>query len=94
MKKIKDTIYGFSVVIVALTNVLYLCMLFYNGISNVENYSIEGSSLFIYVLLSSIVILRYPVKICMRNIAQFLNNNTKQKKPQKITNKQNQKKAA
>lgn len=94
MKKIKDVIYSFSVIIVALTNVLYLCMLCYNGISNVEDYSIEGGSLFIYILLSSIVILRYPVKIWMQNMAQFLNDNTKQKKQQKITNKQNQKKAA
>jgi len=93
MKKIKDTICSFSVIIVALTNVLYLCMLCYNGISNVEDYSIEGGSLFVYVLLSSIVILRYPVKIWMQNAAQFLSDKTKQKKPQKII-KQNQKKAA
>lgn len=94
MKKIKDIICSFSVLVVALTNVMYLALICYNGISNVEDYSIEGGSLFIYVLLTTIVILRYPVKIWMQNTTQFLKDNTKQKKPQKITNKQNQKKAA
>ena len=80
MKKIKDTLYGFAVIMVAVTNLTYLVSVTYSGVANVDDYSIEGVGLFVYVILTSFILIRYPVKIWATNVVNFLKADMKKQK--------------
>ena len=62
MKKVKAIIYGVCNIWLLMICGLYTISLAYNGVEEVENYSLDGGLLTVTIISAWVVILRYPVK--------------------------------
>ncbi len=81
MKKVKDTIYGFCVVTLLITCVIYFAVVIYNGLSSIGDYSMNGVSLFLNQLFVGGLLIVGPVKrYITKTVARIKNERKKQNK--------------
>ena len=92
MKKVKDVFYGLCVIWLILVSGLYSVAILLDGLSRVENYSLDGGYLFMTIVAVWTVILKYPVTIWVKRTIDMIKKDFNDRK--KMQQKQKQVKAA